>query len=221
MSSGSSSVNRNGSRRRTRIRRNTWMKFSPPTTASYRRVLTTTSITRQKCRERATNTIDVEHKSRVSVSDEAMTILRDAFLTAMRLSTAQWRLPEIVVSLKVPPTAAQIETRRPTAAAAAAAPLARGRANPTGWARVPANAGRGIEGRFARGTTRFVTDCVKSRDLRNPSGIEMTSRRITDVGKAVGKILRHHRTLQVNPLGFAWLADVQQRVYDDERWQPT
>mgnify|MGYP000385306328 CR=1 FL=1 len=49
----------------------------------------------------------------------------------------------------------------------------------------------------------------------------MRQRRLTDVGKAVGKILRHHRTLQVNSLGFAWMTDVSQRVWDDEGWRPT
>ena len=49
----------------------------------------------------------------------------------------------------------------------------------------------------------------------------MISRRITEVGKAIGRVLRHHWSLLVNLLGFAWLTDVQQRVWDDEKWLPT
>ena len=107
--------------------------------------------------------------------------------------------------------------RRPVAATAAATPARNGRAPPTGWVRVPANAGHGLDGRFAPGTNRHVTDCVSRRDLRNSNGIVMKRRRITDVGKAIGNILRHNGSLQVNYLGFAWLTDVR----DDEGWRPT
>ncbi len=86
---------------------------------------------------------------------------------------------------------------------------------------MPADAGHGIDGRFAPGTNQHVTACVTRRDQRNPNGITMRQRRLTDVGKAVGQILLHHTTLQVNSLGFAWMTDVSQRVWGDEGWRPT
>ena len=92
---------------------------------------------------------------------------------------------------------------------------------PHGWGRVPANAGHGCDSRFAPGTSQHVTACVTRRDLRSPNGIAMRQRRLTDVGNAISKTLRHHRTLQVDFLGIAWMTDVRQRVWDDEGWRPT
>ncbi len=167
----------------------------------------------------ATGTIDIENKSRLVVADEAMTMLRDAFLTAKREHNTQF--PTIVATPRTPHRSDPLHDRHLPAVdrQPAAAPAPYGRALPHGWERGPADAWHGFDGRFAPGTNQHVTACVTRRDLRSPSGIAMRQRRLTDVGKAVGKILRHHRTLQVNSLEFAWMTDVSQGVWDDEGWR--
>ena len=53
------------------------------------------------------------------------------------------------------------------------------------------------------------------------TGHSITARRVTEVGKAISKVVRHHWSLQVNLRGFAWLSDVQEIAWDDEGWFPT
>ncbi len=86
---------------------------------------------------------------------------------------------------------------------------------------MPTNAGHEFGGCFGPGRVQHVKNYEAQDSLRHPDGSRITSRRITEVSKAISKILRHHWSLQVNPRGFAWLSDVQQRVWDGERWFPT
>ncbi len=115
-----------------------------------------------------TGTIDFENKSRMVVADEAMTILRDAFLIAEKEYNTQF--PAFVVTPRIPTATFGSATRRSTSssqeAASAAAPAPDGRAQPLGWQRGLANAGQGFDDRFAPGTNTYVTDCVARRNRR-------------------------------------------------------
>ena len=88
---------------------------------------------------------------------------------------------------------------------------------PIGWKRVPADAGQGFSERFEPS----IAHREGGVNLPGIDGQRITLRRISEVGKAIRKVLRHDWTLQVNLPGLAWLTDAQQRVCDDEEWFPT
>ena len=118
-------------------------------------------------KERATGTIDIENKPRMVVADEAMTMLRDAFLTAKKDYITHF--PTIVVTPGIPASLGSFA--RPSSsssrrATSATAPPPDGRALPHGWERVPANAGHGFDGCFAPGTNQHVTACVTARPAK-------------------------------------------------------